>query len=298
MKNPFEIAYQKIPLERRQAAEQAVKEALRDTEVQEFLQKFDIPPDGEVVRVGRNEIMNFVRTRERDPHYIAKLQLINGHIYTELSFRQGEMVNKIRDKISTATSYDMSTSHFAGVALESIDINISNTRAISEIKQFLEGYSYGRVSKGIWLCGERGIGKSHLMGALATELGKRQVGVTYVGMEQLISDIKEMMNYNGSKLDQKIWQIQHESEVLILDDMGTEPPTNWNLKSVIYKILNYRMNHDKPTFFTSNLTKHQYITQLKNGKDIYPMDATRLESRLDSLAKEVQMGGLDRRDKA
>lgn len=298
MQNPFEIIYNKIPLERRQAAEQAVKEALQDAEVQEFLQKFDIPPDGEVVRVGRNEIMNFVRTRERDPHYTAKLRLINGHIYTELSFRQGDMVNRIKDKISTASNYDTSTSHFAGVELETLDMSLANTRAISEIKKFIEDYSYGKQMTGIWLCGEKGIGKSHLMGALATELSKKQVGVTYVGMEQLISDVKEMMNFNGSKLDQKIWQIQHESEVLILDDMGTEPPTNWNLKSVIYKILNYRMNHNKPTFFTSNLTKQQYIQQLKNGKDIFPLDANRLESRLDSLAKEVQMGGNDRRYKA
>lgn len=298
MQNAFEIIYKKIPLERRKAAEKAVREALQDPEVQEFLQKFDIPLDGEVVRVGRNEIMNFVRTRERDPHYTAKLRLINGNIYTELSFRQGDMVNRIKDKISTTSNYDTSTSHFAGVELETLDMSLANTRAISEVKKFIEDYRYGKQMTGIWLCGEKGIGKSHLMGALATELGKRQVGVTYVGMEQLISDIKEMMNYNGSKLDQKIWQIQHESEVLILDDMGTEPPTNWNLKSVIYKILNYRMNHDKPTFFTSNLTKQQYIQQLKNGKDIFPLDANRLESRLDSLAKEVQMGGNDRRHKA
>lgn len=298
MQNPFEIVYHKIPLERRQQAEKAVRDALKDLEVQDFLQKFDIPPDGDVVRVARNEIMNFIKTRDRDPHYTAKLRLINGNIYTELSFRQGEMVNKIRDKISTATTYDASTSHFSGVTLESVEMGLSNTRAISGIKNFLDSYSYGNHVTGIWLCGERGIGKSHLMGALATELSKRQVGVTYVGMEQLITDVKEMMNYNGSKLDQRIWQIQHESEVLILDDMGTEPPTNWNLKSVIYKILNYRMNHNKPTFFTSNLTKHQYIAQLKNGKDIFPMDATRLESRLDSLAKEIQMGGKDRRHKA
>ena len=55
------------------------------------------------------------------------------------------------------------------------------------------------------------------------------------------------------------------------------------------------MNNKLPTFVTSNLTIMDYISQVRQGKDVIPMDATRLEERLTKLMTEVQMGGHNRR---
>ena len=43
-----------------------------------------------------------------------------------------------------------------------------------------------------------------------------------------------------------------QAEVLILDDIGAEQSTPWVRDEVLQVILQYRMQEDLPTFFTSN----------------------------------------------
>ena len=141
-----------------------------------------------------------------------------------------------------------------------------------------------------------GVGKTHLMGFLSQRLVDKDIGVTFINVGVMFRTIKEKMNLDSRSLIREVDKIK-KSEVLILDDIGTETPSNWSVKEVLYAILNYRMEHGKATFFTSNLTKHDYLDQLRMGRDVLPMDVTRLGERLDSLAKEIQMGGKNRRIK-
>ena len=81
-----------------------------------------------------------------------------------------------------------------------------------------------------------------------------------------------------------------KAEILMLDDMGTELLTKWTVQSVIYEILNARMNNRLKTWFTSNLTKREYQMHVMNliGDK---MTAERLMTRIDTLAAEIQMSG-------
>ena len=63
-------------------------------------------------------------------------------------------------------------------------------------------------------------------------------------------------------------------------------------------IMKYRGEYKKPTFITSNLTKDQYYMQLNEGKEVIRMDIARLKEQLDVLMLELNMGGVNRRDKA
>ena len=64
------------------------------------------------------------------------------------------------------------------------------------------------------------------------------------------------------------------SEVLILDDIGAEQSTPWVRDEILQVILQYRMQEDLPTFFTSNfdfedLEKHfakESMEMTKSGK--------------------------------
>lgn len=147
--------------------------------------------------------------------------------------------------------------------------------------------------------GSFGIGKTYLMGAMATELNKRQVGVNFVNAAQLMNDMYEVIRSNSSddSVQKQIGYLQ-KSEVLIIDDLGTEKMTRNNVVDILYSIIKYRGEHNKPTFITSNLTKDQYYKALYETKAIERKDIARLKEQIDVLTKEVQMIGPNRRDKA
>ena len=89
-----------------------------------------------------------------------------------------------------------------------------------------------------------------------------------------------------------------KSEVLIIDDLGTEKMTRNNIVDILYAVVKYRGEHNKPTFITSNLTKDQYYKALYDTNSINRMDIARFKEQLDVLTKEMQMIGQNRRDKA
>ncbi|KXT93448.1 Helicase loader DnaI [Streptococcus oralis] len=87
------------------------------------------------------------------------------------------------------------------------------------------------------------------------------------------------------------------AEVLVLDDIGAEQSTPWVRDEILQVILQYRMQEDLPTFFTSNfnfqdLEKH--FSKGKNGND-ETWEARRVMERIRYLAEETRLEGENRR---
>ncbi|MCW3743756.1 primosomal protein DnaI, partial [Burkholderia cenocepacia] len=86
------------------------------------------------------------------------------------------------------------------------------------------------------------------------------------------------------------------SEVLILDDIGAEQSTVWVRDEILQVILQYRMQENLPTFFTSNfnfedLEKH--FAKVKHGND-ETWEARRVMERIRYLAEETRLEGVNR----
>lgn len=72
--------------------------------------------------------------------------------------------------------------------------------------------------------------------------------------------------------------------MLVLDDLGPGNWTEWS-RGVIYSIVNYRYNHERPMIVTSNLS----LVDLANTVD------DRIVSRLCEMGETIAMPGPDRR---
>ncbi len=84
--------------------------------------------------------------------------------------------------------------------------------------------------------------------------------------------------------------------MLILDDVGADTLTAWSRDSILGIILEYRMQNELTTFFTSNFDANgfeQYLSQTREGNE--PIKAARLMQRVKFLAKPVQMTGKNKR---
>lgn len=269
---------------------------LSNGEVSSFIKENEGLLDDEAIEKSLSRINEFV-VRQRDPFYEPKLVLIQGLIDVTYKPRDEALAIKQAKGIRQSSLYDEMTSQFRGYHLGDYEVDRYNIKPKTFADDFCSSYEYGKGYTGMWLCGQKGIGKSFLMACLAGSLSKRNVGVAFVNTATMLdSTMTSLKNYSEDK--QKILDRYKKAEVLILDDIGTEHLTSWIFGEILYQIINYRFNHKLATFFTSNYTIQDYTDMISRKKDLNLDDALRLKTRIDSLAVEVQMVGADRREKA
>jgi len=80
------------------------------------------------------------------------------------------------------------------------------------------------------------------------------------------------------------------TEILLIDDIGAENVTPWSRDEVLSPILQYRMDNNLKTFFTSNLNiedleKHLALT--KDGEEV--VKSRRIIERIKQLTNDVEL---------
>lgn len=269
---------------------------LNQPDIKAFIKANEGLIDDEMIDKSLTRLNEYV-VRLNDPHSKPKLIIYNGYIDVTYQPRDEALMIKQSKGINPTAVYDEITTTFKGVNIFDFDVNPLNVNAYSFAKEFLQSYKFGGGFTGMWLCGQKGVGKTFLMACLSGSLSKRNVGVTFVSIASMINKtMNSLTQYNEDKF--KILAKYKKAEVLIFDDMGTEYLTSWIFDQILFEILNYRMNHKLATFFTSNYTVEDYTNYIARAKGMTLDDAKRLKTRIDSLASEVQMSGNDRRVKA
>lgn len=161
-------------------------------------------------------------------------------------------------------------------------------RYINEVKE------NGLGTRGLYLEGHFGTGKTFLMSYLLHEMAKLGFSGVIVYMPEFVEDLKSMFQDN-QKLKDTI-EIMKQADLLIFDDIGAENLNPWVRDHVMGSILNYRMNR-KPTFYTSNyslsvLEKHLSFTS-KDGEEGHK--GQRLMDRIAPFVDVVQVLGFNKR---
>ncbi|MGJ8729009.1 primosomal protein DnaI [Listeria aquatica] len=231
------------------------------------------------------------------PGYAPKL-VINGEFITVTYYPTPEKIEadkrksverRIRSLYMPKQILEASLDHFYTDEEE-------RQRALVEAFDFLEHYSKDSSErvKGLYIHGNFGTGKSYLLGALARELALRGVTTTLVYLPEFMREIKQSISDNT--VSEKI-EFAKETEVLMLDDIGAEAMTAWTRDEVLGAILQFRMQEELPTFFSSNYNMKQlesHLTFTQNGME-EQLKARRIMERIRFLSKEVQLEGKNRR---
>jgi primosomal protein DnaI len=183
-------------------------------------------------------------------------------------------------------------------SLEDYDLsNPGRQQAYTMVIKFMTAYlaDPNAYHRGFYLHGAYGIGKTYLMGAMANALALQGVPVTLIHFPSLAI---EMRNAIGAKenVQDKLQTIK-QVPILVVDDIGAESLSAWIRDDVLGVIMEYRMQNELPTFFTSNFSMDQlekeHLAVTKDG--VEPVKAERLMQRIKYLAKEVSMTGENRR---
>lgn len=159
---------------------------------------------------------------------------------------------------------------------------------IKYVKTFIDEFKNKKSPKGIYLHGSYGTGKTYLVAALFNELAKKDIRSSIVYVPEFLRVLKSSF---GEDFEEKYDTIK-KAPLLLLDDIGAEYLTPWARDEILGTILQYRMDEDLPTFFTSNLNLKQleeHFSMTSNGRE--EVKARRMIERIKDLTKEYELTG-------
>lgn len=156
------------------------------------------------------------------------------------------------------------------------------------VKNFILEFTKGGSSKGIYLHGSYGTGKTYLIAALFNELAKKDIKSAIIYVPEFLRVLKSSF---GTDFEEKYDYIKRVP-LLLLDDIGAEYLTPWARDEILGTILQYRMDEKLPTFFTSNLSLKQleeHFSNTSSGKE--EIKGRRIIERIKDLTNDFELVG-------
>ncbi|WP_251548001.1 primosomal protein DnaI [Limosilactobacillus caecicola] len=172
------------------------------------------------------------------------------------------------------------------------------TAALNAAVKFVNQYTQDQNEfiPGLYLSGSFGVGKTYLLGALANELAENGINSMLVHFPTFAVNMKGSISRGTT--DQERDAVK-TAPILMLDDIGADALSPWLRDEVLGVILEYRMQAELPTFFSSNFSMDELTDHLAqdNVGNVEPIKAQRIMERIRFLSREVQIIGPNLRQK-
>ena len=132
--------------------------------------------------------------------------------------------------------------------MKDIDTSDENRfETIIWLKNFIDNYKKGIANKGLYLTGNFGCGKTYLIAAIFNELAKSNYKSSIIFWPEFLRQAF-YDDFNAK------FEYVKKAPLLLIDDIGAEGLTAWNRDEILCPLLQYRMDNNLTTFFTSNFS--------------------------------------------
>ncbi|GEN94335.1 primosomal protein DnaI [Pediococcus ethanolidurans] len=276
-----------------------------DPDVLAFCQKHKAELSPDSVARSASKLYEYVQERNKydrhEPTLMPGYQpilIVNNHLI-EVSYRPSKQLladEKQRAFNSRIKSVNM-PKMIRRARFEDFYPDANRQSALNAALDFVQAYEANpqQFHKGLYLSGSFGVGKTYLLGAIANELASQEFVSTLVHFPSFAVEMKNAIGENN--LTEKLNAIK-KAPILMLDDVGADAMSSWVRDEVLGVILEYRMQNELPTFFSSNFSMDQLEKehlQVNQRGESEPLKAKRLMERIKFLATEITMVGVNRR---
>ncbi len=164
--------------------------------------------------------------------------------------------------------------------------------AIEWLSNFIK--EYPQKKKGLYLHGNFGSGKTYLISAVFNELAKKKVKSAIIYWPEFLRSLKG--SFSTGDFNEKFESIK-KKQLLLIDDLGAENTTDWGRDEILGPILQYRMQAELPTFFTSNFNIKELEEHFSHSKDkVSIVKARRIIERISYMSEDIKILGKNMRN--
>lgn len=158
--------------------------------------------------------------------------------------------------------------------------------AYLKVSRFIDLFKEGKASKGLYLYGRYGTGKTYLLSAIAEEVS-RDKKVLFIYFPDLVRTMKSSIATN--ELEANVTALK-TCDLLIFDDVGSENMTAWFRDEILAPILQFRLASSLPLLISSNFSQRELFEFMASSRnDVDMMKSTRIVHRIRELTEEVSL---------
>ncbi|MFC6259654.1 primosomal protein DnaI [Levilactobacillus fujinensis] len=284
---------------------QLMDKVYADPQVIQFYHEHQAELAADVMTRSAAKLYEFVSEREKlakggvtfatgyEPQLLVSNHLIDVAYVPTVETQEKQAQQALRQRVKSIAM----PKNIRDASLTEFDQDADRAEALMAVLDFKDAYeaSPKRRHQALYLAGSFGVGKTYLLAALANELATDGFSSTLVHFPSFAVEMKNSIAKNGvaDKLD-----ALKNAPVLMIDDIGADAMSAWVRDDILGVILEYRMQEELPTFFSSNFSMQQLETEhlrISTRGDDEPLKAQRLMQRIRFLAREITMVGVNRR---
>lgn len=200
--------------------------------------------------------------------------------------KEAEEAEKMRQRVQRIVGNSGMNARFLRRTFDTFQPTRENQKSLRVCKAYadtfrekLPGNNPEPGRNGLFITGPKGTGKTHLAAAIANQLMQQGTAVICMTMIDLLDRIKQTYEqsrqYGGETSEGSVLNTYKAVPLLVIDDMGKEPATEWAV-SKIYAIINGRYEAYMPTIITTNYSDAELVRRLtpKDSGDPTTADAT------------------------
>lgn len=286
--------------------EKIMAEVMADPDVQAFISKNRERLTDDNISKSQAKLYEFVQEKKKfllnDPTMIApgyEPRLFMNYHFIDVTYiptkdlEEKIALQEIKNRVK---AMDM-PKDIREARLNNFELTNERKEALRLALDFVSNYDNEpkHFHQGLYLQGTFGVGKTYLLGAVANLLAEKGYRTTLLHFPTFAVEMKNSIR--TETVFEKLENVK-KAPILMIDDIGADSMSSWIRDDILGVILQYRMQEQLPTFFSSNFDMKQLENEhlrVSQKGEVEPLKAKRIMERIRYLAKEVNMIGQNRR---